>query len=232
MSAVLRCVVSQAWRHKKNPFLCDFQFSTSSLVNSNNNDVKDENGTHPALLGSLSPPDPSKVLNFSPGPASLPLKVQSAILASLRKPGLNSMFLSHRSPEFVSILRTTLQKIRSVMNIPESHEILFTHGGGHGQFAAVPLNLCASPSVKATYIVNGTWSERAVLDAEKYCDHLEIIKNSHRTDCNYTSFPDIAGKVAPDSKFVYLCSNETVNGIEVFDLPSKEETGGSVGCRR
>ena len=34
------------------------------------------------------------------------------------------------------------------------------------------------------------------------------------------------GKVAPDSKFVYLCSNETVNGIEVFDLPTKEETGG------
>jgi phosphoserine aminotransferase len=27
------------------------------------------------------------------------------------------------------------------MEIPDDYEILFTHGGGHGQFAALPLKM-------------------------------------------------------------------------------------------
>ncbi|MBT6613164.1 MAG: hypothetical protein HOB38_13780, partial [Deltaproteobacteria bacterium] len=61
--------------------------------------------THPALLGSLSAPDPSvKLINFSPGPASLPKAVEDEIAASFKRPGLTTLALSHRSPEFLKIL--------------------------------------------------------------------------------------------------------------------------------
>ncbi|WP_240791427.1 hypothetical protein [Psychromonas sp. SP041] len=46
------------------------------------------------------------------------------------------------------------------MEIPDDYEMLFTHGGGHGQSATLPLNLCHEQTNVAIYIVNGTWSER------------------------------------------------------------------------
>ncbi len=120
------------------------------------------------------------------------------------------------------------------MSIPSNYEILFTHGGGHGQFAAVPLNLCPTGNEKATYIVNGTWSERAAVEAKKYC--CPIVISSKNDDGTFTSTPNLDGTcnndndgdddddddvvhIDPESRYVYLCSNETVNGIELHRLP-------------
>ena len=54
--------------------------------------------------------------------------------------GASVMSMSHRSPEFAAIIDDTSASLRRVLHIPDTHEILFTHGGGHGQFAAIPLN--------------------------------------------------------------------------------------------
>jgi len=175
--------------------------------------------THQALTGSLVPPELDNYANFSPGPCNLPPPVETAIRDAINKQGPTSLALSHRSPEFLDIMGDAVDKIRSVMSVPDNYEIIFTHGGGHGQFASVPLNLTNAPDDLVSYIISGTWSERAIVDANKYCK-TEVIKG------DYKSMPEIAGKVNKDSKFVYLCSNETVNGIEVFDLPTSEETNG------
>ncbi|MBU2643111.1 hypothetical protein KKI24_00265, partial [bacterium] len=56
--------------------------------------------THPALNGSLAVSNPSvKLINFSPGPTSLPKAVEDEIASSFKRPGLTSLALSHRSPE-------------------------------------------------------------------------------------------------------------------------------------
>jgi phosphoserine aminotransferase len=99
----------------------------------------------------------------------LPKTVEDEIAASFKKPGLTSLALSHRSPEFLNIRDHTTASVRRIMDIPDDYEVLFTHGGGHGQFAAVPLNLCCDKSDVATYIVNGTWTERARDEALRYC---------------------------------------------------------------
>eukprot|EP00984_Skeletonema_dohrnii_P034427 scaffold33557_cov119-Skeletonema_dohrnii-CCMP3373.AAC.1 len=183
---------------------------------------------HPALQGSLTPPancPSSKVLNFSPGPTNLPAAVESTILRrcfpdpSTKR--LGSMALSHRSPEFGAILRNSIALTRRVMEVPPEYEILFTQGGGHGQFAAVPMNLCPDKDAKATYIVSGTWSSRAVIEAKKYCTPTTI-SSVNEDGATFTSFPSAERIVAehdPESKFIYMCSNETVNGIELHRLP-------------
>lgn len=175
--------------------------------------------THPALIGSLRPSSPSvELINFSPGPTSLPKAVEDEIAASFNKPGLTSLALSHRSPEFMNILSHTKASVRRVMNIPDDFEVLFTHGGGHGQFAAVPLNLCYNKTDIATYIVNGTWTERACDEAQRYCTVHTI--DGRDTSGSYTTFPKlIEEEIDPNSKYLYLCSNETVNGIENHRLP-------------
>lgn len=182
-----------------------------------------EQTIHPALVGSLHSTSET-IINFSPGPTSLPKAVEEQIANSFKTSGLTSLALSHRSPEFVSILERTVNKTRDVMNIPEHYDILFTHGGGHGQFSAVPLNLCAQISDVTTYVVNGTWSERAVGEASKYCT-VNTISSQNSVDGKYTSFPELSeSDIHPDSKYVFLCSNETVNGIELHRLPALPES--------
>jgi len=190
---------------------------------------------HPALLGSLTPPSGSKCLNFSPGPTCLPDQVMSEIQRQCFSPDrLSSMYLSHRSPEFGSIIEHAVLLMRQVMEIPPNYEVLFTHGGGHGQFAAVPLNLCPTGKEKATYILNGTWSERAAAEAKKYCSPITI--SSKNEDGTYTSTPNLdltdnndnsanEIEIDPESRYVYMCSNETVNGIELHRLPNLKSRG-------
>lgn len=53
------------------------------------------------------------------------------------------------------------------------------HGGGTGQFAAVPLNLhylaknVSKPS--ADYFVTGSWSDKAAIEALKYINVKKVI---------------------------------------------------------
>ena len=171
--------------------------------------------THPALLGSLLPPSGVTPLNFSPGPTSLAAEVQAGIKALFDAERMCSMYLSHRSPEFLDILASVVQRCRTAMSIPEQYEILFMHGGGHGQFAAVPLNLCPRGDEKATYLVNGTWSKRALSEASKYCH--PIVVSSEQSDGTFTHHPSF-DDLDPQSRYVYLCSNETVNGQHVGHL--------------
>jgi phosphoserine aminotransferase len=179
---------------------------------------------HPALLGSLTSTAPSDaVINFSPGPTSLPKSVEKKITDIFNKPGLTSLALSHRSPEFVQILEHAVTTARKVMLIPDDYEVLFTHGGGHGQFAALPLNLCHDMTDIATYVVNGTWSARGRDEAKRYCDVRTI--DSKDAAGKYTTFPVLTEELIDvSSKYVYLCSNETVNGIELHRLPKMPES--------
>lgn len=188
---------------------------------------------HPALHGSLTPPadcPPSKILNFSPGPTSLPPAVEAAVQSrcfpSHAEKRLGSMALSHRSPEFRSILQRTLRLTRQVMEIPDEYEILFTQGGGHGQFAAVPMNLCPTGRETASYIVNGTWSKRAVDEASKYCKpHVISSLNEDGSCATYPSLERIQEEIDPASSFLYVCSNETVNGLELHRLLPRLQCG-------
>jgi phosphoserine aminotransferase len=178
---------------------------------------------HPALIGSLSS-TADTIFNFSPGPTSLPKAVERRIAESFNTSGLTSLALSHRSPEFLKILDHAVSKARKVMEIPDDYEILFTHAGGHGQFAALPLNLCHNLTDTATYVVNGTWSERGANEAQKYCN-VQVIDSKDKVTGQYTTFPELTeDNIDADSKYLYVCSNETVNGIELHRLPKLPES--------
>lgn len=172
---------------------------------------------HPVLSGSLTPPANVKVLNFSPGPTGLDPEVEDEIKDLFNSHRMCSMYMSHRSPEFGEILKEAVALSREVMSIPDNYEVLFTHGGGHGQFAAVPLNLCPNGDETVTYLVNGTWSKRAAVEASKYCNP-KVISSENTSDGTFTDMPKMDA-IDPQSKYVYLCSNETVNGIELHSLP-------------
>lgn len=93
--------------------------------------------------------------------------------------------------------------------IPDNYQVLLLQGGGTAQFAAIPLNLTEHKDDVVDYVVTGTWSNKAVKEAEKYCEvNLVLPKTS-----NHTTIPDQSEwNLSSNAKYVYYCSNETVHG--------------------
>ena len=154
----------------------------------------------------------SRVYNFSAGPGVLPLPVLEEIareFVDYKGCGMSLVEMSHRGPVFSQIIRET----REILNVPESHDILFLQGGGHTQFAMVPLNLLGA-AAEASYIVNGIWSKKAAAEAAKFC-RVSVIGTPSRAQVPH---PDSIN-VPNDAAYLYYCMNETVNGLEFNYVP-------------
>lgn len=159
-----------------------------------------------------------RVINFFPGPSTLPAEVlhQAAKeMLNYKGMGLGVMEMSHRSKAFANICREAENDIRSLVNIPDNYKVLFLQGGCSGMFAAVPLNFL-SVNGKADYIVTGTWSSKAAVEAEKYGNVNLVLPKTDK----YVGVPPIEEwKLSDDADYVYYCSNETVGGVEFNFIP-------------
>ena len=158
-----------------------------------------------------------KVINFSPGPAQFPKDIMDELKNDINNCsyGVSPLEISHRSPEFNTILTRVNSNMKKLMEIPDDFSIIWTQGGGHGQFSAVPLNLgyLVHKNSQANYIVTGTWSNRACLEAKKFIN----VKNSilsNKLPIQIMNLDENDIDIKDNDEYVYLCSNETVNGIE------------------
>jgi len=86
----------------------------------------------------------NRIFNFSAGPCTLPLpaleKAQTEFVDYLGA-GMSLLEMSHRGKHYDDVHYATIANIREVLNVPESHDVLFIQGGATLQFAMVPLNL-------------------------------------------------------------------------------------------
>ncbi len=162
----------------------------------------------------------SKVYNFSAGPAGLPKAVMEKAqqeFVDWNGLGTSVMEISHRSKEFIKVAEDAEQDLRDLLEIPDNYKVLFCQGGARAQFAAVPLNLLGS-SKKATYIDAGYWAESAVKEAEKYCE-VDVFSAKTELDGKLAVKPASEWKVDADAAYVHFCPNETIDGIEISELP-------------
>ena len=86
----------------------------------------------------------AQIFNFSSGPAMLPAEVLKQAQQELRDwngLGTSVMEVSHRGKEFIQVAEEAEKDFRDLLNVPSNYKVLFCHGGGRGQFAAVPLNI-------------------------------------------------------------------------------------------
>ena len=110
-----------------------------------------------------------RVYNFAAGPSTMPesaLKTAAAEMLDYKGSGMSVMEISHRSPLFQEIFDSAQEKLRLLLHVPESHEILFLQGGATTQFAAIPMNLLEGGA--ADYAVTGNFSGKAAEEAAKY----------------------------------------------------------------
>lgn len=160
-----------------------------------------------------------EVFNFSAGPSVLPKEVldkAAAELLNYNGTGISVMEMSHRSKIFLEIFHATKSKLKAILEVPDTHEILFLQGGATAQFSAVPLNLMGTKTC-ADYVITGNFAQTAAKEARKY-GQVHIAASSE--DRNHTYIPaqkDI--QLSSDPAYLYYCANNTVFGTEWSYIP-------------
>lgn len=164
-----------------------------------------------------------RVFNFSAGPSVLPLPVLERAAAELvcyPGAGMSVMEMSHRSPEYETIIHDAESLLRRLMGIPENYRVLFLQGGASTQFSAVPMNLIGRTG-KADYIVSGQFSGKAYKEAVKMGYDVRLAATSK--DTNFDRIPVITGDdIRPDAAYLHICMNNTIYGTKYPYIP---ETG-------
>ncbi len=166
-----------------------------------------------------------RVFNFSSGPAVLPVSVLEEVqrdLLCLPGAGASILEISHRSKAFLKILEETKAGLRHLLSVPDSYEILFLQGGSRLQFSMIPMNLLRDQTQPADYVLTGSWSKYAVVEAQKE-GPTRVVWDGKAT--NYDRLPTAAEcKNNPLAAYVHITSNETIQGVQFSGEP---DTGGA-----
>lgn len=166
----------------------------------------------------------SRVWNFSAGPAALPelvLRRAAEEMLDWQGKGLSVMEMSHRSPEYMAIFEKTRSDFRTLLNVPESHEVLFMQGGAVGMNAIVPLNLLQGFE-QAAFVNTGVWSKKTTKEFSKYGLSRVVLDNSNAlvdatADCYVPPCASLLERVnGQHMAYLHYCDNETISGVE-FD---------------
>ncbi|MCH8539111.1 MAG: 3-phosphoserine/phosphohydroxythreonine transaminase, partial [Alkalimonas sp.] len=163
--------------------------------------------------------------NFCAGPAMLPTEVMQQAQAEFinwQQHGCSVMEMSHRSASFMAVAAKAEQDLRDLLQIPANYKVLFMHGGGRGQFSAVPLNLL-SPQGLADYVISGSWSQAAAEEAVKFGQVQATDIRFKRDDGLRSIQSPTEWQVSAHADYLHCCPNETVDGIEFTGLPQTDK---------
>jgi len=177
-------------------------------------------------------PSRENIINFGAGPAMLPtpvLEQASKDLVNYHDTGMSLAEMSHRSSTASGILKSANARLRQLLAVPETHEIIWQQGGGAAQFSMIVYNLVAAyvarggdvERMTADYLITGGWSKKAYDEAVR----LGVTKVNLVLNTKKDGGPGKFGGLPPaeewkwterkeDVAYVYYCDNETVDGIE------------------
>jgi phosphoserine aminotransferase len=160
-----------------------------------------------------------RILNFSAGPAILPVPVLEEAqrdLLSLPGVGMSVMEISHRSKTFDEIIGNAEAGLRELLGIPANYHVLFLQGGASLQFSMVPMNLLPTDG-SADYILTGSWGKKALKEAKRV-GATNVAATM--ADGGFTRIPGQDElQLNPKAAYVHITSNETIEGVEWKNEP-------------
>ncbi len=140
----------------------------------------------------------------------------AAELPEYRGTGMSLIESSHRSKAYDEVHTQTLERIKRMLGIDGTHEVLLLGGGATMQFGMVPMNLLSEGSF-CDFTVSGAWAEKAAEDAAKIGETRIVFNGS---DSGYTHLPSpYELETHPDAAYLHITSNETINGLQWHDFP-------------
>jgi len=153
--------------------------------------------------------------NFFAGPSILSqFTIQNTADAILNfaDTGLSLMEVSHRGKEFIAVCGEARNLVKELMDVPETHDVVFLGGGASLQFCMVPYNLLKT---KASYLDTGSWASKAIKEA-KFFGEVAVVASSK--DKNYTYIPKNY-TIADDSDYFHITTNNTIFGTQLQVIP-------------
>ncbi len=161
----------------------------------------------------------TKIHNFNAGPSILPqevMKKASEAALNLDNSGLSILEISHRSAAFKDIMKNARNLVRELLDVPDNYTVLFLQGGASLGFYMTALNLMKQEGGKAAYVDTGSWSSKAIKEAE-LLGEINVIASSENNSYKYIpkNF-----QVPPDSDYLHLTSNNTIHGTQFHDFPT------------
>ncbi|MBR2981126.1 MAG: 3-phosphoserine/phosphohydroxythreonine transaminase [Odoribacter sp.] len=149
---------------------------------------------------------------FNAGPCKLSdmaLQNTAKAVLELGTCGQSILEVSHRSSDFQAIYDETVALFKEVLEIPDNYSVMFMGGGASLQFAMVPYNFLKT---KAAYIDSGTWSTKAMAEAELFGEVIELCSSKDR---DYVYFPEIP-EIPADVDYLHITTNNTIRGTEIL----------------
>lgn len=157
--------------------------------------------------------------NFCAGPAALPepvLQRAAQEMLDWHGTGMSFMEMSHRSKDVVATVDAAEACLRRLLGISDEFAVLFLQGGASSQFAGVPLNL-GGEGKPLSYVNTGQWSVKAMAEAKRYGDVLEVAAASTELPRSIPSQDQ--WRSADDAAYLHFTPNETIDGIEFHWTP-------------
>ncbi|MFW2403771.1 MAG: 3-phosphoserine/phosphohydroxythreonine transaminase [Gammaproteobacteria bacterium] len=162
----------------------------------------------------------SRVINFSAGPAALPLEVLEQAKAELpdwQGSGMSVMEISHRSKAFLAVAEQAEADLRELLGVSDDYAVMFLQGGATMQFALLPTNL-SQPGDTVDYLLTGSWSKKAAKEAS-ILRNVNIVADG--ADTSYTDVPAAnTWNLDPSAAYFHYTPNETIGGVEIAEPPN------------
>lgn len=162
----------------------------------------------------------SRVYNFNPGPATLPLPVLEQAqqeLLEYQNQGMSVIENSHRGKTYEAINSEAEARFKRLSEVGDDYRVLFLQGGASLQFAMLPMNFLHS-GTEGNYVLTGSWSEKALSEAKKVgATHIVASTKEDK----YTRIPRV-DELQPGSNpaYVHITTNNTIAGTQWHTLPS------------
>lgn len=153
----------------------------------------------------------SEVHVFNAGPCILPQQAIDASIEALRDfkgTGISVLSVSHRSKEWGEVMDEVRANWKELLNIPETHEVVFLGGGASLQFLYVAMNFLEH---KAAYLDTGVWAHKALQQAQGLGDAYAIACSA---DKNYSYIPK-GYEIPADLDYFHITTNNTIYGTEI-----------------
>jgi phosphoserine aminotransferase len=152
-----------------------------------------------------------KVHVFNAGPCILPQQAIDNTIEALKDfkgTGISLISVSHRSKEWEAVMDEVRANWKELLNIPDTHEVVFLGGGASLQFLYVAMNFLEH---KAAYLDTGVWAHKALKEAQGIGDAYAVACSA---DKNYTYIPK--GYTIPtDIDYFHITTNNTIYGTEI-----------------
>jgi phosphoserine aminotransferase len=162
----------------------------------------------------------ARVINFNPGPATLPLEAlerAQAELLDLNDSGASVIEHSHRGKVFEAVHNEAISLVRELMGVSDDYDVLLLQGGATQQFAVIPMNLLKEGQ-SADYVLTGSWAKKAYAEAQVV--GKARVAATTEADKKFPRVPKQADlDLDPNAAYVHITSNNTIAGTQFHTFP-------------